>query len=500
MNKWLVSTVVLALALGCEGVQGADGGDADADTDTDTDTDADSDGDSDADGDADGDGGLPGIDSDGDGLSDDFEDGLGTDPNNPDTDGDGVSDMVEWVAGTDPLDPNSNPAAEGNFYFLEPYGDPPDPSQDALVFATNIQMADVFFLLDTTGSMGGELSNLKSSLSGTIIPQIETIIPDTWFGVGHHEDYKFGGLLGYGAGADLPFELHQMMTADEAAAQAAVDGLSIHNGLDNPESQVPALWAIATGGALEGFIAAQTACPSGYVGYPCFRPGAVPIVILITDAAFHNGPGGSHAYSGITPAPPTYTEAVDALIAIHAKVLTIDTSGYTTGESFSNLQQISTDTGAVSSDGPLTIAIDTDGTGLGDNVVTAVQTLAVGVPMDITAAGRDDTTDDVDATVFIDHIVPNTVGGEEDPENLGVICVGDLETDDGDGDGTADMFVDVLPGTPVCFDIIPAQNESVPPQAIPKVYQAYVDVIGDGVTVLDTRVIYFLVPPSVPIG
>jgi hypothetical protein len=181
-------------------------------------------------------------------------------------------------------------------------------------------------------------------------------------------------------------------------------------------------------------------------------------------------------------------------------VLTIDTSGSTGGESFANLQQISADTGAVTADGPLTIAIDTDGTGLGDNVVTAVQTLAVGVPMDITAVGRDDTTDGVDATVFIDHIVPNTAGGVEDPENTTVICVGGLDTGDGDGDGTPDMFLDVLPGTPVCFDIIPAQNESVPPEAIPKVYQAYVDVVGDGVTVLDTRIIYFLVPPSVPIG
>jgi hypothetical protein len=290
------------------------------------------------------------------------------------------------------------------------------------------------------------------------------------------------------------------MTANVSLAQDGVDMLELHGGNDWAEGQVPALWAIATGGALEGFVAAQTACPAGYVGYPCFRPGAVPIIILITDAAFHNGPGGSHAYSGITPAPPTYTEAADALIAIHARVLTIDTSGSAGGESYANLQQISADTGAVTADGPLTIAIDTDGTGLGDNVVTAVQTLAVGVPMDITAVGRDDTTDGVDATVFIDHIVPNTTGGVEDPEDTTVICVGGLETGDGDSDGTPDMFLDVLPGTPVCFDIIPAENESVPPEAIPKVYRAYVDVVGDGVTVLDTRIIYFLVPPSVPIG
>ncbi len=478
-----------ALITGCQGV---DQGAGPNDTDTAGDTDAD----------ADGDAGLPPDgDADGDGLSNEFEEGTtGTDPHDPDSDGDGVSDLVEWVAGTDPLDPDSNPAAEGNFYFLVPYLGAPDPSESSLVFSTNIQMADVFFVLDTTGSMDGELANLKSSLSGTIIPQIESIIPDTWFGVGHHEDYPYGGAFGYGAATDVPFELAQIMTSDASAAQAAVNGLAMGSGSDNPESQVPALWATATGEALGTYVAAQTECPDGTIGYPCFRPGAVPIIVLITDAAFHNGPGATHAYSGLSPAPPTYAEAVDALDAIHARVLGIDSSGSTSGESYANLQQIATDTGAVTSTGPLTIAIDTDGTGLGDNVVTAVQELAANVPMDVSAAGRDDTSDDIDATAFIDKIVANTGGGVEDPEHPGVFCVSGLDTADGDGDGVADEFLSVLPGTPVCFDILPAQNTTVPPDAVPKVYQAFIDVVGDEVTVVDTRTVFFLVPPSVPVG
>jgi hypothetical protein len=492
----------LLFALACFGLaplaacQGADQGLDSNDTDTS----------GDADGDSDGDAGLPPTgDADGDGLSNEFEQSTtGTDPNDADSDDDGVSDLVEWVAGTDPNDPASNPEAQGNFYFLVPYNEPPSPGEDSLVFATNIQMADVFFLLDTTGSMQDELNNLKASLTTAttgIIPQIQSIIPDTWFGVGHHDDYAFGGIpYGYGSGADLPFELHQSMTADAAAAQTAVNGLVIHSGMDNPESQVPALWAIATGGALEGFTPAQTSCPAGTIGYPCFRPGAEPIIVLITDAQFHNGPEGTHAYEGIDPAPPTYTEAVDALVGIHAKVLGIDSSGYTSGESYANLQQIAIDTGAVSSTGPLTIAIDTDGSGLGDNVVDAVQELAANVPLQISAAGRDDTADDVDATAFIDKIVANTAGGVEDPENPGVFCVSGLDTGDANSDGDPDEFLAVLPGTPVCFDIYPAWNTTVPPTGLPAVYQAFVDVVGDGVTVLDTRTIFFLVPPSVPVG
>ena len=47
------------------------------------------------------------LDTDDDGLTDDEEEELGTDPNNPDTDGDGIPDGDEVDNGTDPLDPNS---------------------------------------------------------------------------------------------------------------------------------------------------------------------------------------------------------------------------------------------------------------------------------------------------------------------------------------------------------------------------------------------------------
>ena len=42
-------------------------------------------------------------DSDGDGLTDDFEEAIGTNPNSPDSDGDGLTDGVEVSSGSDPL-------------------------------------------------------------------------------------------------------------------------------------------------------------------------------------------------------------------------------------------------------------------------------------------------------------------------------------------------------------------------------------------------------------
>jgi hypothetical protein len=483
-----------ALWTGCEGAE-SDAGNGGGDTDTDTDTDTDADGDTDADTDSDGDVDTsPTGDNDGDGLSNGLEEEIGTDPEEPDTDGDGVSDLVEYVAGTDPTNPDSNPAAEGNFYFFEPYGEPPDPSEDTLVFATDIKMADVFILTDTTGSMYGEIDNLKASLSGTIIPDIQAIIPDVWFGVGYFDDYPVGM---YGSSGDVAFGLLQIMTDDAAAAQTAVNTMPNGSGADWAESDVPALFTIATGAALGSYVPAQTECPDGYIGYPCFRPGAVPIIILITDAPFHNGPDGYDTYGGISPSPPDYLTTVSMLNDIHAKVLSISTSGATTGDiAYEHAQAIANDTGAVTDTGPLTIAASSSGTGLGDNVVDAVALLASGVVMDMAAVARDDPSDDVDATVFVDRIVPNTVGGVADPTDETIICVGGLTTADEDGDTYPDKFVDVLPGNPVCFDIIPAQNDSVPATSMPAIYKAFIDVIGDDVTVLDTREVFFLVPPT----
>lgn len=64
-----------------------------------------------------------------------------------------------------------------------------------------------------------------------------------------------------------------------------------------PESHTQALWSVATRNGLpwggNPANAASGSCAGGGFGYPCFRPDAVPVVVLVTDDAQHNGPGGS---------------------------------------------------------------------------------------------------------------------------------------------------------------------------------------------------------------
>jgi hypothetical protein len=437
------------------------------------------------------------LDSDDDGLSDTLEAENGTDATDADTDGDGVWDLGEVAYGSDPLDPDDSPYHEGDFVFIVPHGEDPEPSSDTLVFSTSLKMADVFFLMDTTGSMSDEIDTLSSSLSTTIIPGIDAIVHDARYGVGAFDDYPVDT---YGGPDDVVFRLMQRMTDDPSLAQAAVDALSTHWGDDAPESQVPALWATATGGGLGIYLSPAPACGPAEEGYPCFRERAASIIVLITDAAFHNGPDDMYPYSDIDPAPPTYEQTVTALNAINAKVIGIWSAGGG-GPAEDHVTAIATDTGAVDGAGdPLVFGVDESGTGLGDLVVEAVDELATGSPLRVDAVAHDDPTDFVDAVyAFIDSIHTNTSGDAIwDPLSGSMrTCTSGIPVGTPGTPPTDDFFVEVQPGDSVCFDIVPETNTVVPPSSVPLVARATIEVIGDLFTPLDSRDVYFVIPPTI---
>ena len=427
-------------------------------------------------------------DSDNDGIPDEDETYGGCpDVCLADSDGDGASDLVEIVYGSDACNTSDNPMARGDFVFEVPYEESPIPTMDTLSFSTSLRQADVYFMVDTTGSMGGEIENLQDSLSLTIIPGVRGLIDDVWFGVGGFDDYPVNP---FGWTGDRVFYQEQRMTSSTTAAQSAVGRLTVHDGNDRPESHVPALWAIATGSGLgPSYLLAQTLCGVDEYGYPCFRDDSIPIVVLISDAPFHNDAGGNDPYSGISPTPPSYSTALTQLTNASIKVL-----GVNSGDSLSrdDLQRLARDTGATDKYGSdMVFNIPADGDGLGDQVVNAIRALATNVPMAVSTRAVDDDSDLVDATIFIDHIVPNTLG---DPFEG---CEGGLAAEDTDIDGWDDTFTSVLPGTMVCFDIYVKMNETVEPIEEPQIYLCDIEVLGDGVTVLDTRVVYFLIPPVI---
>lgn len=428
------------------------------------------------------------TDSDADGLADHLEVEAGTDPTLADTDADGAPDALEVGTGTDPLDASDHPRARGDFVFLMPYEQPPSPARDGLSLSTEVRTLDVYFLMDTTSSMNDEIDNLRASLSRTIIPAVRSAVADTWFGVGGFEDYPTGP---YGGDMDRPFYQYAQMASSVSGAQGAVDRYNTRWGFDRPESIVPALWALATGGDLGYGVPPAPVCAAGR-GYACFRPQSVPVVVILTDAPSHAYPGPT--YHGSIGAP-TWTDTLGALNGLGARIVGVS-SGDMASHNF--LAQAALATGTVDASGspePYVFDVPANGSGLGSAVVNAI-TAGASAPMEMSAVvvDLDDPGESLDAPrAFIDHVVAQPSDG--------LTCTMGLETHDRPGldeDDVADTYRRVPPGSPVCFDVVPRVNTTVEPTDVAQLYRARVEVLGQGVNRLSDHVVHFLVPPRVP--
>ena len=105
----------------------------------------------------------------------------------------------------------------------------------------------------------------------------------------------------------------------------------------------------------------------------------------------------------------------------------------------------------------------------------------------------DDPSDSVNAvTEFVDHLQTLQLGTAQ--------CSNGLTDTDTNGDTFKDKFIQVRTGTPVCWKVVSKPNTTVPATAAPQLFRATVTVYGDGVTQLDQRDVFFLVPPKNPDG
>ncbi|MBW2264438.1 MAG: hypothetical protein JRG91_20930 [Deltaproteobacteria bacterium] len=473
----------------------------DTDSDGDTILDADEAGDTDlstAPDDCDDDG-LPNfrdLDSDGDGLTDEREDEIGTDPCDEDSDGDGYTDLMEEAYGSDPLDDTDSPGTYGDFVFLVPYNDAPDPTLDTLVFSTNLKVADVYFLLDQTGSMAAVIDALRTSLTTTVIPGIRAEIADAWFGLAAFQD------CGGGGGCPNKMAMLQAMTGTTSDVVSALGTMTSYCGGREPYPQI--LYASASGdvAAYSSWTGVHptswTCTPPGSIGWPCFRPEAVPIFIQIGDEQWDN------AIDMCTPAG-SHSQAIDAINAIEGKYIGVNTGADPTWSSYDDMVIVATGTGSVDSTtgDPLVFDISSDVTTLGTQVVDAVSSVATAVAIRVDAIAHDDPSDMTDAVAtFIDRIETNTSGASIwDPimEEMRT-CTSGLSVGTPGTDPTVDYFTLVDPGVSVCFDIIPERNTTIPASTIPLLFAATIEVIGDEHTPLDERTIYFIIPPEIPGG
>lgn len=488
-----------------------DARDTDADGDTISDVhertiDTDGDGLVDAiDRDADGDGVLdaeeagdaleatPPIDGDGDGVADfrdpdSDDDGLsdhdevwahGTSRTSADGDGDGVGDLVEIAAGTDPADASVSPRTRGDFVFVMPFEAAPMPARETLSFRTRIQLADVYFLFDRSGSMlaeitalGGAVSSLLERLtcpsSGAACARDADCGASEICGVTRTciEDPALSGCVASphsGAGWYLGEYTNVLGLQDDPARTAAALSFGVTG---TNESLYRALWGIASPMDAPG---AETGCVSGGIGCPAFRADAARVIVAFTDED--------------SDGPETVEQAGAALSANGIDVVGVWT-GLPASPERDELLDVVQRAGTVDRAGRPMVFDGADAAVVGV-VRDAIAELVQGALLRVTIEAEDAPGDDGDALAFFERLE-----AREDA------CGGSV-TEDADGDGTAETFPAVTPGTEVCWDVVVRENHSVPAIDRPQLLVAHVQVRGDG-SLLDARDVYFVVPPRPP--
>jgi hypothetical protein len=143
---------------------------------------------------------------------------------------------------------------------------------------------DIVFLVDTTGSMGGVISNVQAN-AHTILSDVVSAQPDAQFAVAEYRD----------VGVDAtPFRVVQNMTADQTAVNNGLDALVASGGGDLPEDGINGLFQVSTGAV-------------------SFRPSSSRIVLLIGDAPSHD-PSNGHSLG----------DAISALQAADITVIALD--------------------------------------------------------------------------------------------------------------------------------------------------------------------------------
>lgn len=353
-----------------------------------------------------------------------------------------------------------------------------DVIQVPLELEAQLARADVLFLVDTTLSMDEEIGQIQSTLRDEIVPGIDSAIPDSTLGVASFGDFPEGNC---GDRGDSPFRLVLPQTDEVNRVQAAVDSLELGNGLDRPESQTEALYQVATGEGIGSYVPPSFGCPGGGAGYPCFRDDALPIVLMFTDAPFHNGPGGSNSYAttscGISPPPHTYAQALAELNAQSIRVIGLYSG---TGMGLGDLNAVATDTNALTETGaPLVFNIGQGGGGLSSSVVQAIETLADVIEFDVDTVLEDpEPADGIDPRDFVEAVIPVRADPMDRIERIDV------------DSGT---FIGVRAGTTVFFEL-QIRAGSVVPGPEPRRVRLEIIFRGDRRTRLGSRVIELVIP------
>jgi len=360
-----------------------------------------------------------------------------------------------------------------------PLGEP--PAELEMTFREQVEQADVLILFDATASMDLRIDGLRYRFERTLLPAIEATASDLRVGFASFQDFDYRHpddiLPMPGARTIHPFQVQVPPTHDLSLVQRALDDLELISSIDWPEAQVEALYQVATGAGNGDAIPPGPACPGGGVGYVCFRPRTSPVVLLFTDAPFHEGPEGRFPYPWwAEELAPThrYDETIAALTAAHIRVAGFWSGIYPGG--MSDLRRLAVDTGGVDSDGaPVFVDLGDPSVTPQSQMTSVIRRLFDVQPMGVTLELRDLGGDDGDALTFVEAVETTT------PEPF---------------DGARQFpnrYEDVWVGTRVRW-VVTLRNDRLGPPPRTRRYRLQLTLRGDGELRLRSRTVTIVVP------
>jgi hypothetical protein len=159
---------------------------------------------------------------------------------------------------------------------------------------------DVAYVVDTSQSMTHDLPRVVAAareLTRAFRPMARSV---RFSVAGFHEM----PVRPFAEATDGPLTALSPLTADVAAFEASLGTLVAGGGGDDPEAALPVLHHVLTGAALRGvyegaervWIPEPPRCPDGTFGAVCFRDDALRLVVVMTDAPMHGGPGNFAPY------------------------------------------------------------------------------------------------------------------------------------------------------------------------------------------------------------
>jgi len=228
----------------------------------------------------------------------------------PDDDGDGVPNDADECPGTpDWISCDDDPTNDGLYQtvFYDSTGADEVVRSSTVDVVADIPEVDIYFLIDATPTLFGEITVLKAEILN-IISDIRMRFPSARFGLGLYREYPLAPLAA--AHSQAPYHHILDFTDDTLLVQTAVSALNTENMVQNAtaaSAATQALYSVASGLGLGDMVPNRGSCPNAPdadIGYPCFRDGALHVVINITDAEVFNGPNPAGAVYGDPPFAP----------------------------------------------------------------------------------------------------------------------------------------------------------------------------------------------------